>query len=55
MEDDEELLIRLVKVCRLLALAAEKNSHKEEAKRYNFEALKWARIVVEKCPNRCDA
>ena len=55
MEDDGELLIRLAKVCRLLALEAEKKSNAEDKKTYAFEAVEWAKLAVEKCPNSCEA
>lgn len=55
MEDDGELLIRLAKVCRLLALAAEKKSLKEDQKKYSFGAMKWAELAIEKLPHSCEA
>lgn len=55
MEDDGELLIRLAKVCRLLSLEAEKKSNAEDKKTYAFEAVEWAKLAVEKCPNSCEA
>lgn len=55
VEGDGELLIRLAKVCRLLALEAEKKSNAEDKKTYAFEAVEWAKLAVEKCPNSCEA
>lgn len=55
MGDDGELLIRLAKACRLLALAAEKKSSKDEQKKYSLEAVKWAELAIDKLPNSCEA